>query len=107
MRAALRPADEGFDGAILADDIQGRFAHDRSSLRAYAITPARVAWHHLSRPRRASCSRQFTPTARLMVEPISALMTRSANSSCSVGSRLMITRRAPLRLASTGNPAAG
>src|ERR1700704_2741993 len=34
-------------------------------------------------------------------------MTRSAMSSCSVGSLLMITSRAPLFLASSGKPAAG
>src|SRR5262245_6280026 len=43
----------------------------------------------------------------LSVCPMSARMTRSAMSSKSVGSRLRTTRRAPLRFANSGKPAAG
>src|SRR5262245_8340547 len=50
---------------------------------------------------------QLTPTARLMVGPISALITRSAIGSWSVGSRLTMTRSEPFCLAMIGNPAAG
>ena len=53
-----------------------------------------------------SLGRQF-PTNGDSVSPISWRMTRSAMSSCSVGSLLMITSLAPLFLASIGNPAAG
>jgi|SRR6516225_10791831 len=50
---------------------------------------------------------QLTPTARPIVEPISPLITRSAISSWSVGSRLTMTRRDPFCLAMMGKPAAG
>ena len=80
----------------------------------YAAAVLRRHRRDADRPRRArpvrhgaTLRRQFTPTARLIVEPISALITRSANSSWSVGSRLTMTRRDPLRLASIGKPAAG
>src|ERR1700733_8794427 len=47
------------------------------------------------------------PTNGPRVSPISWWITRSARSSCSVGSLLMITSLAPQFLASMGNPAAG
>jgi len=51
--------------------------------------------------------RQSTPTAAPRVSPIARLRTRSAIRSRPVGSRLTMMRTAPLRLASSGNPAAG
>src|SRR5437879_6019525 len=50
--------------------------------------------------------RQFTPTAAPIVSPIGRCKTRSARSSSPVGSRLTMTSAAPLRFASSGNPAA-
>src|ERR1019366_1277826 len=47
------------------------------------------------------------PTNGPSVSPMSCRITRSAISSCSVGSLLMITNLAPQFLASIGNPAAG
>src|ERR1700712_3944634 len=47
------------------------------------------------------------PTNGPSVSPISCRITRSAISSCSVGSLLMITSRAPQFLAIIGKPAAG
>src|SRR5215467_8993073 len=55
---------------------------------------------------RIKCAFQL-PTNGPSVSPISYRITRSARSSWSVGSRLMITRRAPQFLAISGNPAAG
>ena len=50
---------------------------------------------------------QLTPTAMPRVSPIDRFSTRSATLSRPVGSRFTITKVAPLRLASAGNPAAG
>ena len=50
---------------------------------------------------------QSTPTATPRVSPIARFSTRSAIGSRPVGSRLTITKVVPLRLASSGNPAAG
>jgi hypothetical protein len=50
---------------------------------------------------------QSTPTAAPRVSPIARFSTRSAIGSRPVGSRLTMTKVAPLRLASSGKPAAG
>src|SRR5262245_43590760 len=107
MRAALRPDDESLHGAAFARDLQSRFEHgDPPDARVCPGLGAKPAGLCLRcEPRPPAC--QLTPTVRLMVEPISALMTRSANSSCSVASRLMMTRRAPCLFANKGKPAAG
>ncbi len=99
-----RPGRRGLLRTAVAS-VSSQAAGRRNTLASAPLVaqgaPACLGSH--GQPRQAEIADQRTHS----LGPISAWTTRSAYASSSVGSRLRITRSAPLCLASTGKPLAG
>src|SRR5437660_754527 len=98
--ARRRDADVGARRRHLRRMDRGGFVHRQYAQRTKCIDATEFL--HLWTSRHSHAAMKGAST-----EPMSSRTTRSAMSSNSVGSRLMIANRAPLRLAMRGNPAAG